>query len=120
MEYIVIADINKTSYMVRVNAESAAGAEHKVLDLGYCGLHEYTVEAAHAFDRKTMKTDFFINLAMASVTISITELVEIIEKRNRQIETRDKAEKRVWELEKQMKQLTEELENAKRILEETI
>lgn len=118
MEYIVITSINKTSYMVRTNAESNAGAEHKVLDLGYCGHHEYTVESAQAFDRKAMKTDHFITLALRSVTVSIPELVEIIEKRNRQIQARDMAEKRVWELERKMQSLAEELENAKRILAE--
>lgn len=118
MEYIVIASINKTSYMVRLNADSNAGAEHKVLDMSYCGLHEYAVESAQAFDRKQMKTDHFIAMAMKAETVSQKELMEIVEKRNLQIEIRDLAEKRVWEIEAQMKKLTEDLEKARRILAE--
>ena len=118
MEYIVIASVNKTSYMVRLNAESNAGAEHKILDMSYCGLHEYGVEAAQAFDRKQMKSEHFISMALRSHTVSQTELMEIIDQRNRQIELRDLAERKVWELEAQMKKLTEDLENARRILAE--
>lgn len=118
MEYIVIASVNNTSYMVRSNADSHSGAEHKILDLSYCGLHEYGVQGAQAFDKKDMKTDHFISMALKSVTVSITELVEIIDRRNRQIEIRDMAEKKVWELEAKMKKLDEELANARRILAE--
>jgi hypothetical protein len=116
MEYIVIASVNKTSYMVRLNADCHAASEHKILDLSYCGLHEYGVEAAQAFDRKDMKSDHFISMALKSVTVSQTELVEIIENRNRQLEVRDLAEKKVWELEAQMKKLSQELANAREIL----
>jgi len=118
MEYIVITRVNKVSYMVRLNAESRSAAEHKILDMSYCGIHEYGVETAQAFDRKDMKTDCFIAMAMASVTVGQVELADIIDNRNRQIELKDLAEKRIWEIESQMKKLTEELENAKRILEE--
>ena len=118
MEYIVIARVNKIAYMVSVEAESNYQAEHLILDMGYCGRHEYGVETAQAFDRKTMKTDCFIAMALASKTVSQVEIMDIIERNNKRIELHDLAEKRVAELEHQMKLLSKDLENAKRVLAE--
>ena len=116
MKYLVITRINKVSYMVNVEAESHGAAEHKILDMSYCGIHEYGVETAQAFDNEDMKAGCFRDMALHSTTVSQKEIIEIIAERNRQIELKDLAEKRIREIEKQMKQLAEELENAKRIL----
>lgn len=116
MKYIVIADINKTSYMVSVEASSFLTAEHIILDMAYCGKHEYGVDGAIAFDFEGMKYDQFIEMAKNSQTVSLTEIMEIIAENNRRIETKDLAEKRIEEINDQIKKLTEELENAKRIL----
>lgn len=119
MNYIVIARVNKTAYMVNVEAESYSQAEHRILDLGYCGRHEYGVETAQAFASKDMKTDTFISMALASKTVSRQEMVDIVTERNRQIVTREKAEERIHRIEAEMQKLTKELEDAKRILSET-
>lgn len=114
--YIVIAGINGKDYMVNVPATSLLNAEHIVMDRGICGRHEYTVEGCMAFGIKEMKTDCFIGMALNAKTVSLTELFEIIEKRNAQIKEKDKTEDRIKEIEKQMAQLTAELEEAKKIL----
>ena len=118
MKYIVIALVNKTQYMVTVEADSHLRAEHRILDLGYCGRHEYGVDGAQAFDSKDIKTDTFIAMAMQSKTISNEEIIALVTERNRQIVAKDKAEKRIAEIEAEMKRLSKELEDAKRILSE--
>lgn len=114
--YIVIAQVMNDFYLTKVKAASAYEAEHKILDLGICGRHEYGVFGSHAFDQKTMKTDTFIANALKADPISLKELSEIIEANNERIRQKDKAEARIAEIEKQMKTLAEELDQAKRIL----
>lgn len=116
MKYMVIAKVLNDWYMTRVEAQSLAGAEHKILDLGICGRHEYGVAGATAYDAKAMKTDSFIGMAMTADPISLEQLTEIIEANNVRIKAKDEAEDRVREIEKQMKTLAEELEAAKRIV----
>lgn len=116
MKYVVIATVNLIRYMVNVEADSHYGAEHAILDLGYCGRHEYGVETAQAFGSKDMKTDTFIAMAMQSQTISRQEIIDLVTERNRQIVAKEKAEERIQQIKKQMEQLTKELEDAKRIL----
>ena len=115
-KYIVIAIVNNIAYMVNMEADSHYRAEHNILDLGYCGRHEYGVETAQAFDSKDMKTDTFIAMALSSNTVSLQEIVDIVTERNKRIVAKEKAEERIHQIEKQMKQLSEELEDAKRIL----
>lgn len=114
--YIVIAQVMNDFYLTRVHAESACEAEHKVLDLGICGRHEYGVVGAIAYDQKTMKTDSFVANALKAHPVGQAELYDIIEANNERIRQKDKAESRIAEIEKQMKTLAEELEKAKRIL----
>ena len=116
MKYIVIANIKGDRYMTRVTASSACSAEHFILDMGICGRHEYGVNGAIAYDEETIKTDTFIADVMRADPISLRELAEIIEANNERIRVKDKAEARIAEIEKQMKTLTEELEQAKRLL----
>ena len=56
-KFFVIANVNGENFMIKLEANSAAGAEHKVFDLGYCGTHEYGVQCAMAFDFDAIKTD---------------------------------------------------------------
>lgn len=116
MKYIVIVTIANDMYMTKVVATSLCGAEHKIMDLGICGRHEYGVKGATAFDANGMKTDTFIAMAMKADPVSMEELAEIIEAENVRIKAKDEAEDRIQKIEKQMKQLAEELEAAKRIL----
>ena len=39
--YMVIARIKGVDYLTKVEAESEYNAEHKILDLGICGKHDY-------------------------------------------------------------------------------
>lgn len=56
-------------FMVKVQAESACAAEHKILDGIYVG-----IQTALAFDREDMKGDYFQNCLMDCETISYAEL----------------------------------------------
>lgn len=114
--YIVIARIADTDYMTTVKAESLYSAEHAILDTGFCGRHEYCIDACMAYDENTMKTDTFIAHALSSCPVSHYELSGIICARNVYIQDRDAAEDRIRAIEKQMKELAKELEEAKRIL----
>lgn len=116
MNYIVIASIKGIRYMVNVDANSNSAAEHSILDMAYCGMHEYGVDAAQAFGYEDMKTDTFVSLAFQSNTVSFEEITEIIALRNFEIESKDNAEKRIREINRQMKALEEELEVQKKIL----
>ena len=116
MKYIVIATVANDRYMVNIEASSLTRAEHMVLELGICGRHEYGVNGATAFDAKGMKTDTFIAMATTADTVSMEELKTIVDAQNAWIKAKDDAEDKIREIEKQMKQLTEELEAAKRIL----
>lgn len=114
--YMVIAQVNGIDYLTKVQATSWAGAEHAILDLGVCGRHAYTVTSCMAFDETTMKYATFYEWALKAEPISFEMLTEIIEKRNGEIIAKDKAEKRIEEIEKQMKQLQAEAEANKAIL----
>lgn len=117
MQYMVIVNIMNNKYLTKVSGVSSlSGAEHKILDLGICGRHEYGVAGATAYDAVGMKTDTFLWQAMSADPISLEQLTEIIEANNARIKAKDEAEDRIREIEKQMKALAEELEAAKRIV----
>ena len=116
MKYMVIASVANNQYMVNTEATSLLSAENKILEMGICGRHEYGVSGATAFDAKGMKTDTFIWMATAAETISMEELAKIIEVENARIKAKDEAEDKIREIEEQMKKLSEELEEARRIL----
>ena len=109
-KYLVIAMVNGITYLTKVLAESTGGAEHKVLDLGYCGKHEYGVEGCTAYDSALMKTDCFRYEALEAEPIELDRLKIIIEKRNECIRQRDAAEDRLCDIEKELRQLTERIE----------
>lgn len=107
-KFMIIAKVNGIDYLTKVEAETAAVAEHKILDLSYCGKHDYGVTACMAYDADAMKTDTFICNAIHAEPVSVEALVTIIDKRNRRIQKLDEAENRLAEIEKQMKALEEE------------
>lgn len=115
-KYMVIATIKGIEYLTSINASSLCGAEHKIIDMGICGRHEYAVEGCQAFGSKEMKTDHFISRAIKSITIGLDQLLLKIEDRNTEIRAKDEAEDRIKEIEKQMANLKAELEAAKKIL----
>lgn len=107
-KFMIIAKVNGIDYLTKVEAETAAGAEHKILDLSYCGKHDYGVTACMAYDADAMKTDTFICNAIHAEPVSCEALIVIIDKRNRELERLDEAERRLAEIDKQMKALEEE------------
>lgn len=111
--YMVIAAVNVTYYLTKIEAESLFAAEHAILDLGVCGKHTYGVTACTAYSAVEMKTDAFIGHALSAHPVSFDELKEIIKKRNAEILEKDAAEERISVIEKQMKKLQKELEEAK-------
>lgn len=114
--FMIIANVNGIDYLTKVDAESNAAAEHKVLDLSYCGRHDYGVTACMACDAAAMRTDCFIMNALAATPVDFEKLTQIIEARNAEIREHDEAEKRVEQIEKQMKELEKRLADAKAIL----
>lgn len=114
--YMIIAKVNGNDYLTKVSAESESGAEHAVLDLSVSGRHEYAVTACMAYDTAAMKDDTFVYHAIEAIPISFAELKAIIEKRNAEIREKDAAEERIKAIEKQMKDLQNQLAEAKAIL----
>lgn len=112
--YFVIARVNEIDYLTKVEAESESGAEHVVLKLAYTGKHTYGVTACQAFDCEMMKTECFRASAIASEPISFEALIEVIDKRNMEIEAKDRAEERIHEINKHMSLLQKELDSLKK------
>lgn len=107
-EYMVIAKVNGIEYLTKVEAETSGGAEHKILDEGYCGYNAYSVEACMAYDTKAMKTDTFICNAINATPIGLEALVMTIQIRNKQLQKLDEAARRIREIDKQLKALEAE------------
>lgn len=108
-DYMVIAKVGTTNYLTRFLADSIYEAEHKVLDLGFCGKHTYGVISCNAYDDRTVTSDNFLFSAFHSQPVSFDELKEIIECRNDEIRRSDEKEERIAELETQIKALQAEL-----------
>lgn len=108
--YMVIAKVNGIDYLTKVNAESESGAEHVILDLGYCGRHAYGVEACQAFDVDMMKTECFRYAAIAAEPVSFLALKEIIDLRNDFIKQKDETEDKIRETKRQIEVLQKQLE----------
>ena len=115
-DYMIIATVNGVDYLTKVSAESESSAEHAILDLGVCGKHDYSVTACMAYDAKSMKTDTFVYNALNALPLGFNALVELIEQRNAQILSKDAAEEKIRDIEKQMKELQMQLNEAKAIL----
>lgn len=115
--YMVIARIKGVDYLSKVEAESEMSAEHKILDAGICGKHEYGVESCMAYDYDMMSTETFRAHALNAEPISLDALKVKIEVRNAEIRQRDYAEKRITEIEKKIEQLKAELEANKNLIE---
>lgn len=114
-KFMVIARVNGCDYLTKVAAHNAYGAEHKIIDIGVCGKHEYGVENCMAYDLEAMKIDTFRHNAINAEPIAYDELVNIINERNAEITRKDCAENRMREIEKQMKLLQEEYNKAQEI-----
>lgn len=116
MKFIVIARVAGREYLTNVEAETLLAAEHKVLDEGVCTKFGYGVDSSMAFDRKMMRTDAFVGSALSAEPISFADLVEIIHRHNENLKEKVAASNRIAEIERLMKKLGEELENAKKII----
>ena len=110
--FFVIAHVAWKAYLTRVEATSAGGAEHMVLDLARDGYYHRNVEFCEAFDRKGVKTDFFFAEASLAEPIPFEELKAIVLRRRTLIEAWDK----LVDLEREAERLQKEKENAAAML----
>ena len=111
--FFVICTVNSINYLTNVKAESNLSAEHKILDLGICGIHEYGVTSAQAFTKKETKLNFFTNMIQNCECISYDELAQIIETVNDTIRKKDHIEKLIISTENKLKEFTDELTKLK-------
>ena len=112
-DFMVIARVDGADYLSKVQAETNAGAEHKVLDLGVCGKHDYGVQYCTSYDAEAMKTDTFIGSALAALPIGFNALSELIKQNNERILAKDKAEADVERIQKQMQELEKQMTELK-------
>lgn len=115
-KFMVIVRVEKEDFLAKIEAESAYAAEHYYLDQGVCGMHEYGVEGAMAFDAQSMDTDTFRGMVMDSNPIGNVELSDLIKARNKKILAKDEAERTIAANERKIKELQAQIEAAKRIL----
>ena len=107
--FFVICTVNSINYLTNVKAESNLSAEHKILDLGICGIHEYGVTGAQAFTKKETKLNFFTDMIQNCECISYDELAQIIETVNDTIRKKDCIEKLIIDKTNELKKLSKEL-----------
>lgn len=110
MLFFVIAKVADRDYLTKVEAESALSAEHSILDKGVCTRFGYGVDAAMAYDYKTMKTDCFVGNALAAEPINFLDLIDIISLHNELLREQVANYIRVREIKNQIDTLTSELE----------
>lgn len=107
--FFVICTVNSVNYLTNVKAETNLSAEHKILDLGICGKHEYGVTGAQAFTQNETKLNSFTDMIQNCECISYDELAQIIENVNDTIRKKDRIEKLIIDKTNKIKELTEEL-----------
>ena len=112
-KFFVICTVDGIDYLTDVPAESAAGAEHKILDLSICGRHTYAVTGAQAFDYNDIKLTYFSDYIQKCECISFGSLAQIIEDVNAIIRKKDSVELAIERKTKQLKELTDELAKLK-------
>lgn len=84
MKFICIIKICTTTYAVMTTADTAYQAEHKFLDKGIIGKHEYGCEACTAFSDEAPQTLTWA-LMTADATISECEAYGLIAQNNDRI-----------------------------------
>lgn len=114
--FMIIAQVNGIYYLTKIKADSKGAAVHRVLNMGVAGKHTYGVTYCMAYDEKEVHTDFFIDSALQAKPVSMYELCDIIRQQNASIRKKDAAEDRIIEIEKQIRDLKEELQKAKEII----
>ena len=115
--FMVIASVSGIDYLTNVESDTEYGAEHKVLDLGICGKHDYTVTACMAYDSHAMQYETFRYSAITATPISFNDLKIVIDNRNAEIQQKDYAEERIVELTKKLEETKKELDAAKKLFE---
>lgn len=117
-KYMVIAKVNGTDYLTRVNAASEIIAEHLILDWGRCSKFGYGVEACMAYNFEAMQTETFRGHALNAEPVSFSELKTIVAERNAELIMKEQAESEIEKIEKEINRLTERLAENKKILEQ--
>lgn len=98
MMYMVIAAVGSVKYLTAVSAESACAAEHVLLDEGIAvpapaPMGTYTCQAALAFNRDDIRTEFFADEALDAQPIGLMDLIDLIQRLNRIVEDYRQAER---------------------------
>ena len=116
MKYMV--EVN-AKYLVNIEADTALQAEHKILSYNH-------IWGALAFDQKTMKTDTFAGVVLSCETVSMNELIAMVNETCdtkvlavKATEESKDADAKVAELEKQLEEAKKAALNAKRAKNET-
>lgn len=119
-KFYIIARVNGTEYLTKIEAETACQAEHIALDRGIYNAGEYGCDACMAYDAKAMKTDTFIGAAMWAEPISVDGLMQKIDENNARLtakaarlESIRVKEAAIKAAEESIKSLREQIEAAK-------
>lgn len=111
MMYMVV--VNR-KYLVMVDASSAGGAEHRILDGVYFG-----IETAQAFTMAEMATDTFQYMAANCKTISLEEMKEKASCYKDHTAMITEAKAKIRDLEKQIERYRNEIAVAERNIRTT-
>lgn len=120
MNYMVIAKVNGTDYLTKVEADTLYDAEHVILDEAVTTRFGYGVDGAQAFCWQEMQTECFASMVLHAEPIGYGHLVEIIQDRNNKLKHMCKAFERAEEIKKKVRALEEELQEAKAAYEAAI
>lgn len=112
MKFMVM--VNR-KYLVMVEAQTAGGAEHVILDNVY-----YGVETCQAFSLKEMATEFFRSCAEECETVSYEELMEKGKAYKNALDSKKKYEALVKEYEKTVRELSAKIELEKSNIQITL
>lgn len=107
--YMVMARVNGTDYITKVQASNLSHAEHIILDQSYCGKSRNGVEACIAFGADDMKTDAFVGACLGAEPVDYNVLSETIHEYNEFIKYEERRTAEIADIEEQINQLTERL-----------
>lgn len=105
MKFVVMVN---QKYLVTVEANTAGGAEHKILDNIY-----YGIETAQAFKAEEMRTEFFMSCFEKCETISYSELMDKAAEYKKATEEKDAQLNKIVECLNKINALENEIKKAK-------
>lgn len=116
--FYIFVRVNGRMYLSKVQACSAAAAEHMALDRGVCGIHEYGCDACTAYGEEAMFYDGFGGMCLHADPVSFEALCELIDENNARIQRRDAAQEKKWKKQREVEHLRAHLDKAEQELRE--